>query len=426
VLRALLASALLSLTLVASGCRAAALAYGPDVATAQGAFDDLASAFEARFTNVVRDATFTRARLRVARYALAPSKLVNDTTLWTASRTTTAGAQRDLELKAGLVANQFRFHAVRGAPLPVSVGDQRHLISLQQVAEDDWFWHTEVDHAVGRLAPSRSADVFRALFASAERPATAIRADYRAAFPRTADALGRLMRLDSIATRAQPDGSTVVTLRFTVDGDTLGRSFPAFGKYVRKYVEPARYRLRLTGAGADWLDIAGGDQRLTMQFRSHQGTLRPLAGGTRTMPDTLAILVDAKAKFGLFTVGVSNLQGEFVFVNTARERGWAMRFAKEPEWHLPLIAERLLRAPLRHPFEGRGLVFRLGLRSGADGTTLLSRTFDVAVRESAIMRFLGNLGFTAVSDYAGQVEEEENRFIAEAMRALRADMNALR
>jgi hypothetical protein len=42
------------------------------------------------------------------------------------------------------------------------------------------------------------------------------------------------------------------------------------------------------------------------------------------------------------------------------------------------------------------------------------------------MRFLGNLGFTAVSDYAGQVEEEENRFIAEAMRALRADMNALR
>ena len=41
------------------------------------------------------------------------------------------------------------------------------------------------------------------------------------------------------------------------------------------------------------------------------------------------------------------------------------------------------------------------------------------------MRFLGNLGFTAMSDYAGQVEEEESRFIAESMAAFRADISAL-
>ena len=38
------------------------------------------------------------------------------------------------------------------------------------------------------------------------------------------------------------------------------------------------------------------------------------------------------------------------------------------------------------------------------------------------MRFLGNLGFTAVSDYAGKSEEDENRFLAEAFGAMRADI----
>ena len=41
------------------------------------------------------------------------------------------------------------------------------------------------------------------------------------------------------------------------------------------------------------------------------------------------------------------------------------------------------------------------------------------------MRFLGTLGFTAMSDYAGQVEEEENRFLAEGFAALRADIASL-
>ncbi len=64
----------------------------------------------------------------------------------------------------------------------------------------------------------------------------------------------------------------------------------------------------------------------------------------------------------------------------------------------------------------------MGFRAGPGGQTLLTRELDFAVRESAIMRFLGNLGFIAMSDYAGSVEEEESRFIAEAMAALRADV----
>ena len=71
------------------------------------------------------------------------------------------------------------------------------------------------------------------------------------------------------------------------------------------------------------------------------------------------------------------------------------------------------------------MLFTLGFRTGPDNQTLLTREFDVTVRESAIMRFLGNLGFTAMSDYAGKVEEEESRFISESMAAFRADVSAL-
>ncbi len=409
-----------------AACREAALAYGPDASSARTAFDDLAGALEARFTNVVRPPKFSYARMRIARYALAPSKLVNDTAIWSSARTGRTGPYRDIELKGGLTSNQFSFVVARGASAPTHLGDQRHLISLEQQSEDDWFWHTEVDHAVGSLVPARTTDVFRALFASAERPAATVRADYRAAFPRTSQAFGRMMTIDTIITRAQTDGSTLVTMRLRIDGETLGKSFPAFGKYVRKYVEPSTYRFRLSGAGADWFDAEGADQLLTLQFRSLRGALQPLSGSARTMPDTLTLNIDARARFGIFTVGVSKMQGEFVFVKSANERAWAMRFTKEPEWHLPLIAERLLSSPLRRPFEGKGVVFKLGFRSGSDGQTLMSRTFEGTVRESAIMRFLGNLGFTAVSEFAGKVEEEENRFIAEGMRAMRGDVANLR
>ncbi len=92
---------------------------------------------------------------------------------------------------------------------------------------------------------------------------------------------------------------------------------------------------------------------------------------------------------------------------------------------MPLISERLLRTPLRRPFEGTGILFRMGLSRAAEGQTLFSRTAVLAVRESAILRFLGNLGFSAMSDFAGKVEEEENRFLAEAFRAMRADVEAM-
>lgn len=389
-------------------------------------FDGLVSGFEYRFTNVSRQPKVQHGRMRIARYALAPSKLVEDTAIWTKMRTVRTGAERTAEWQAGLMNNQFLFSARHDSPLPARLGDQRHLIAVTQRGDNEWFWHTVVEHHVGTLPPTRATDVARAFFASAERSGQGMRVDYRDAFPRTVGAIGRLFTIDSILTASQVDGSTLVTLQIRMNARNLAGGFPAYSRFLQKYVEAARYHYTLADRyGNDYFEATAANRLLTVRFRARNGALQPIAGQARPMPDTLVFTLDAAIKQGLFTIGVSNLVGEFVHIDTPRERAWQLRFTREPKWHLPLIAERLLSSAIRHPFEGTGVYFKLGLRTAPNGQTISERIVDVAVKESAIMRWLGNLGFTAVSDFAGSVEDEENRFLVELFRAMRGDMEAL-
>jgi len=408
------------------GCRAAVLGAGADAAAARAHLDGVTSAFEARFTNVTRTPKFAHARMRLGRYAFSPSKLVNDTALWTTMQSTTRGADRELSVQALTAGNEYRFDARTNTASPSQLGEQHHQIRLTQQGEADWLWHTTVQHHVGTMPPRALNGIVRGLLISAERPATVLRTDYRTTMPRTTAAFGRVVSLDSIATTAQSDGSTLVSLQFRVDANRIKETFPAYAKFLRKYVESSKWRYRLTDrSGAEWFDVQSANKLVTMRFRAHDGRLQPILGAARAMPDTLQITVDALAKFGLFTVGATNVRGEFIHIDTPQERAWQLRFTQEPEWHLPLISERLMRSPLKYLFAGQGVMFKLGFRTGPNGQTLSERVLDIPVRESAIMRFLGNLGFTAMSDFAGAVEEEENRFLAETFRAMRADLAAL-
>lgn len=418
--------AALILALGAISCRAASLAYGPDLASAKSNADGVFSALEQRYTRVQRDAKFTAARMKIARYALTPSKIENDSTIWT-ERLGSTGATRVLSIDGANANGQYTFVTRAAAPLPLRIGDSRHVMRLSPLAEDEYQWATDVDHNVGMIPPSRAGNVFTALLASGERAPATIRSDYRAVFPRTMAAVGRLFVLDSVATSVQSDGSTIVSLRVFLDANRLRASNPQMAKYVDKYISSAKYHLRLTDkSGAEWFDAnAPTADRVTLRFRSKNGVLQPLLGAARAMPDSLLFNVEAYAKFGMFTVGVSEMQGSFVHVHTPTDHGWWMRFQKEPEWHLPLAAKQLIRSPLRRPFEGSGVLFRIGFRNTPGAPTMLYRKLDLAVRESAIMRFIGSLGFTAMNDYAGGVEAEENRFLAEMFGAMRADIRAL-
>ncbi len=412
--------------ILTSGCQAAVDAYASDPATARAAALDVARSVQFRFEEPSRDPKFGHARMRIARYALAPSK-VEDDTIWTRRD----GATRELSARGVLANGRYRFSAFPTVSMPSNVGESRHVIALDTLADGDRLWRTEVDQAIGTVAPLAVRDVFVALLRSGERPAAEIRADYRRTLPRTSRAFGRLASLDSVSTLAMADGSTIVSLGIQLYPDRLDSELPDFAKFVRKYIAPARYRYALRDvtregvhANDTWFVAEGKNNLLMLRFRSRDGRLQPLDGPPRDLPDTMTLHVDASAKFGLFTVGVRDMRAQFVFIANAGEVGWDMRFNDAPEWDLPPIAGRFVRTPLNRPFLGQGVTIRLSAKRLGNGQTAIHRRADVAVRESAVMRWLGNLGFTAMDDFSGRVELEEARYLSDAMRAMRQDLRA--
>ena len=103
---------------------------------------------------------------------------------------------------------------------------------------------------------------------------------------------------------------------------------------------------------------------------------------------------------------------------------WKGELHREPEWVLPLITERLLRTPLRRPFQGSGAMFRIGVRDSVGGQTILLRRLHLEVQESAILRFVGRLGATAMGDYQGLAEREQLAWLREFFAGVVADVAA--
>lgn len=410
-----------------AGCRDAMEAWAPAPAAARPAASEVVASLRMRFESPMRDAHYDHARLRMARYALAPSAIADDT-IWTTRR----DAQRVLLAAGRHDGTRYTLHAAAAVSPPARPGDSRHEVTLTPMPDGDWRWTTRVDHALGDVAPEAIADVFSAWLRSAERAPEAIRADYLTASPRLTRAFARLATLDTVHTMRLPDGSTRVTLAVRLHAARLADSHPAFARYLERYVSPARYRVELRdravpGIHANdlWFVAEAAHDVLTFHFRSRDGALAPLEGPQRPRPDTLALRVTASARFGPFTVGVRDLRGTLAVLRSPRETGWDLRFANAPQWELPPIAGRLVRGSLDRPFAGDGARMRLSLRRGAGGMTVLHRATDLVVLESTLLRWLGTLGFTAVDDFAGRVEREEARFLAAALHALVEDVRAL-
>ena len=410
--------------LTLAGCRNVPAAFGNSPATAGANARDFFGAAASRFTSVQRDARFAAARPKLGRYALTPSKIYDDDALWTAR----GGADRTLLLGARYANGRYQMGAASGAVPLERPGDASHTIRLRRLPGDDQYaWLTNVDFAVGQISAADAAAVFGSLLRAAEgRTATELRSDYRGAFPRGAAALGRLFTIDSLRTTPDAGGATGVELVIRLHPERLRRGFPAFAGYLDKYVTPARYRITLSdAAGTRFFTTAAARNRLTLRARVKDGQLVAFDGAPRAMPATLQLHMEAFAKLGVFTVGASDIRGEFTFVRSARERGWFMRFNKEPEWHLPLAAATFLKAPLRRPFAQGGATLRLTVRDNPGAQSVIARQSYTAVQESAVLRFLGALGSTALNDFAGKSEEEENRFWAEAFAGMQADAAAV-
>ena len=179
-------------------------------------------------------------------------------------------------------------------------------------------------------------------------------------------------------------------------------------------------------AGLHYLDATMREGRIQFRVRTRGGRVVSLVGSAPSLiPDTLVLHGDLTVKVRLFTVGVRNYDSDFTLTRDDHETGFRFVSRKEPEWVLPLVTERLLRAPLRRPFSGEGASFGMSVRDTTRQQTILRRRLHLEVKESAILRFIGRLGAFAYTDFLGKVEKEELAWFREAFAALVADTRAL-
>ncbi len=416
------AGALILLLVVAGACRAAGPAFGPTPAEARANAEGFFGAFAARFTNVQRVPRFEAARAKLSRHALNPSRIYEDDAVWT----TRSGATRTLAVAGRPLSNRYILEDRAAIGPLIQPGQSRHGMSLTRVQEGVYRWDTMVDMAAGRVAPDELHAVWRAIVRTAEgRSEAALRADYRMGLPRTTQTLGKLFTLDTIQSVAQRDGSSIVRLRATMHASRLRTEYPNFAKYLEKYFGPARYDLALgDGAGARWLEATLRDDVYSFRLRTRDGQLVALDGSGRTMPRQLVFEGNLHAKVSIFGISVKQLRGDVTLLDSPGERGWLLRFRQEPDWDFPLAADRMIKSSLRRPFAGEGTTMRISAVGDGRSQTLIARRISTTVEESTIVRWIGNLSSTAMSDFAGKVEAEENRFLSELFRSLGDDLTA--
>jgi hypothetical protein len=309
------------------------------------------------------------------------------------------------------------------APVPNAPADGIHGLHLKRLSASEYEWTTTSDFSIGSLSPDGFARVIAGLFTAADgRSSAALRAQFRAELPRTFAALEKLWRVDTLRTVQDRDGGTTLTLGLRI---TPERMRGAYADYLKEYLTDTRMRLIATDArGSRWLEVTLRDKLFIVRLRSREGRLAPLDGGTRTLPDALILRTDLTTKIGFFTVGWSNLVGDFSIIRGANQRGWHFQFRKEPEWRLPLGARHLIPTPLKRPFAGEGASYRVMVYSLPNGQTIVSRRGNVVVQESGILRFFARLSARATGDFYGKTEVDESRFLQDVFSAVRADVTA--
>lgn len=412
-----------ALTALLVGCGDAPAAFGPTPAQSQANADGLFGAFVKRFTNVYRAPRYERARQQLLRYALTPSEVYADTSIWTVYG---PDDTRTLFGDATFTNGRYVFtNTVTDDPVK-ELGEGRHIMRLRKLSDNDYGWFTGVDFAAGTITADDFAQVINHWIAASEgHNEAALRTGYRTIFPRTSAALGKLYSLDSLTSTPDAGGTNRLYAVIHITPDGIRDDYPAYAAFMTKYVDKVKLQFSLVDSrNARWLDVSSRDGYITLRLRSRGGHFVPLEGPVRAMPDTLIIKVDFTAKIKLFTVGVEHLTGEWVNLHTAHERGWALTFKREPGWVLPPVVGYLIKSPLRRPFEGVGTQFRFTVRDQPGSQTLMSRRGITTVRESAILRFLGKLGGGAMGDFVAGAEQDENRFNVGVFTAMKADIDA--
>jgi hypothetical protein len=420
------ASAPLAVLLAAtiSGCSDSMRALGSTPAQAEAHADQLFEAVNARFTNVEMSPKYDAIRTKLAQAAFVPSRIFDDTSVWEARPSPNV---RHAYVIGTAVDGRYRMDTRAALVTPAKPGDSRHLVALEQLGGGTYRWDTKVDMALGTVTAEEFGMLFTALFRAAEgRTEREVRDDYRSSFPRSTAVFGRGFSIDSLRVTPGAAGTTSVTMTVAFHPELMRAAYPGLADYIDKYLGPAKYHFALADkSGVALFDAVGRDRAVTVRYRVQQGKLTSLFGPPRPWADTLQLTSDVSLKVKMFTVGFHNMLMDFVITNSGHDRGWAFIGQHEPNWDLPLITERLIKSPLRRPFEGQGTLFRLSVRDSVGAQTLFTRRTRLDLQENSVMRFLGSLGSRAVGDLDGKVEIDEHKFWHDGFTAMEADLRAL-
>lgn len=405
---------------VACGDAVSAVRDGPTDAPTK--VEELSDAIAARYSNPERSGRFESSRRRLVGGALHPSRVYSDTSVWRV----TASPTRSLLAHGTLTDRGYRFEIADRSPL-AKLGDSRHVITLRRLGDGEFQWNTVVDFAIGSVT---AADVGRMLTtlltAGQDRDPLAVRAGAKIAFPRATAVLSRLFVIDSLILRPGPQGTTVVNMVIGVHTETLRKTAPHFADYVAKYVENSRYRFLVADkAGVTFFDVTGANRKISIRYRVRGGMIVSALGPPRPLPDSLRLTSDLAMRVKMFDVGWKNLVTDFTISRSDRSRSWLFVARTEPDWDLPLVSARLIRTPLRRPFQGAGALLEIAVIDSAGGQTNLARRARLEVKESAILRFLSSIVSRIFDDLDEAVEREEAAFIRDLMAAFQQDARAI-
>lgn len=407
----------------AGGCADSIRAVGDGPKDRATKVEEISDAIAARFTTPERSGQFETTRRRLVSGALHPSRVFSDTSLWT---NYSGATTRALWAHGSLTDRGYRFDVGERGPLD-DLGETRHVITLRRLGDGEYQWATGVDFAIGSITARDAAEMLEMLLtAGHEHDAAMVRLGARMSFPRTSVVMAKLFSIDTLTLRPGPQATTMVTLVAGVHPESLRKTAPHFADYVEKYVGRSRYRFLVTDrAGAPYFEAIGANRRLTIRYRARSGGIVSSLGPPRAMPDSLRLVSDLTMRVGMFDVGWKNLVTDFIISRGERSRSWLFVARTEPEWNLPLVTARLIRTPLRRPFQGAGSTFEVAVIDSAGAQSVLARRARLEVKESAILRFMSSLVSRVFDDLDVAVEREEAEFVRELMSAFQQDARAI-